>query len=151
MDNPHVFVGETKFNKGLIANGKILKDEIIAVFDGDTFESDLASKLPEGIADRAVQTSPNSWKNSKGFACFINHSCEPNVGYKNNDTLVAMREIQPGEELLLDYDMSENSDWVMDCECGTTSCRKFIGHYDNHAELLKNKYGIYISSWLRDK
>ncbi|HTQ89004.1 MAG TPA: SET domain-containing protein [Streptosporangiaceae bacterium] len=33
---------------------------------------------------------------------FINHSCEPNVGFAGNIVLVAMRDISPGEELTTD-------------------------------------------------
>lgn len=30
---------------------------------------------------------------------FVNHSCEPNVGFAGNTVLVAMRDISPGEAL----------------------------------------------------
>jgi SET domain-containing protein len=33
---------------------------------------------------------------------FINHSCEPNVGFAGNVVLVAMRDISPGKELTTD-------------------------------------------------
>jgi uncharacterized protein len=34
---------------------------------------------------------------------FINHSCEPNVGFAGNIVIVAMREVIAGEELTTDY------------------------------------------------
>jgi len=34
---------------------------------------------------------------------FINHSSEPNAAYYDDLTVVSLREIQPGEELLHDY------------------------------------------------
>ncbi len=36
---------------------------------------------------------------------FRNHSCEPNVGFAGNTVLVAMRDINPGEELTTDYSL----------------------------------------------
>jgi hypothetical protein len=34
---------------------------------------------------------------------FINHSCDPNVGFAGDIVLVAMRDIRQGEELTADY------------------------------------------------
>jgi len=39
---------------------------------------------------------------------FINHSCEPNVGFAGNVVLVAMRDIEAGEELTTDYAMFDD-------------------------------------------
>ncbi len=36
---------------------------------------------------------------------FMNHSCNPNVGYKGQITFVAMRNIRTGEELAFDWAM----------------------------------------------
>ena len=58
---------------------------------------------------------------------FINHSCEPNVGFAGNTVLVAMRDISPGEELTTDYALFDDYDGMMQCRCGTPSCRATIG------------------------
>jgi uncharacterized protein len=149
MDNPKVTVGETSVGKGLFASDVIFKDEVIAVFDGKIYEAKKASDLPQDIADHAIQISPHQWKDSNGIARFINHSCEPNVGYRGVDTLVAMRDVQKGEELTLDYEMSENSDWRMMCQCKTPSCRTMIGAFANLPEDIKKEYGGYVSDWLK--
>lgn len=65
-------------------------------------------------------------------ARFINHSCEPNceaVDDKGRIYLEATRTIQPGEELVYDYNLTreagddgkEDADYA--CRCGTPSCR----------------------------
>lgn len=149
MDNAKVVVQDSSFGKGLFTVADIAKDEVIAVFDGAVYEADKATDLAPDIADHAVQIGPHEWKDSKGVARYINHSCEPNVDYRGVDTLVAMRDITKGEELRLDYDMSENSDWYMQCECGVKACRKVIGTYSNLPQEIRNKYGIYVSAWLR--
>jgi uncharacterized protein len=149
MDNPNVLVEEMELGKGLIAGALIRKDEIVAKFDGPTYVAPRTSFLTEEIADHAIQIASNLWKDSCGIARYANHSCEPNLGYRGVDTLVAMRSILPGERLTVDYEMTERSDWRMSCLCKTPSCRGIIGTFDNLSAELREKYGGYISEWLR--
>ncbi len=56
---------------------------------------------------------------------FINHSCEPNCFSKvvhGHILFFALRDIAPGEEILLDYGASYHSDRKR-CDCGAPSCR----------------------------
>jgi len=56
---------------------------------------------------------------------FINHSCEPNCYSKvihGHILFFALRDIEPGEELLLDYGESYHSNRKR-CLCGAPSCR----------------------------
>jgi SET domain-containing protein len=55
----------------------------------------------------------------------INHSCEPNVVariMKGHIIYMSLREIQPGEELLVDYNFTYTGDKSR-CTCGARSCR----------------------------
>lgn len=149
QDNPKVKIEGTEFGKGLVAVAPINKDEVIAVFDGDIYKAEKATDLPKDIADHAIQISKHEWKDSRGFARFINHSCEPNVGYRGVDTLVAMRNIEAGENLTLDYEMSEDSDWRMECLCGAANCRGVIGSFKNMPQDVRERYSGYISDWLK--
>ena len=79
---------------------------------------------------------------------FINHSCEPSVGFAGNTVLVAMRWIGPGEELTTDYALFDDHDEVMECRCGTPSCRGTISGKDWQREDLQRKYGRYFSAYL---
>ena len=76
---------------------------------------------------------------------FINHSCEPNVGFAGNTVLVAMRDISPGEEPTADYALFDDYDGMMQCRCGTPSCRATIGGQDWQWPDLQRKYGNYFS------
>jgi hypothetical protein len=151
MDNSKVLVGQNIFGKCLIANSDIAKDELIVEFDGDVLEVEKASLLPQANVNHAIQFEEHKWRDSNGVARNINHSCEPNCGMKGLFTLVAMRDIKKGEELLWDYDMSEDSDWRMECECGTPSCRKVIGSFAQLPDEVRQKYKGYISDWLVKK
>lgn len=56
---------------------------------------------------------------------FINHSCEPNCNLRiirGHILFFALRNIEPGEEILLDYEYSYHSDRKQ-CSCGSRKCR----------------------------
>lgn len=55
-------------------------------------------------------------------ARFVNHSCEPTCRSAGYDFEVAIRDIQPGEELTDDYG-SLNLEWDFECSCGLATCR----------------------------
>jgi SET domain len=82
---------------------------------------------------------------------YLNHSCEPNVFVDASTlTVVAIRDIQPGEDIQFFYPANE---WHMsvpfECTCGTKSClglipgareidREVLSHYrlNDHIKLL---------------
>lgn len=79
---------------------------------------------------------------------FINHSCEPNAGFAGNTVLVAMRDISPGEELTTDYALFDDYDGMMQCRCGTPSCRATIGGQDWQRQTCSASTATYFSSYL---
>ena len=62
---------------------------------------------------------------------FVNHSCDPNVGFTDGSpTLYALREIAEGEELFWDYRTSINEPgWEVPCACGAARCPGKIQSY----------------------
>lgn len=59
---------------------------------------------------------------------YINHSCDPNVQaviVKGHILYVSLREIQPGEELAVDYHFDSHVEKVK-CSCGAETCRGTI-------------------------
>src|SRR4051794_18963702 len=71
---------------------------------------------------------------------FLNHSCEPNVGFGGNIVLVAMRDIAAGEELTTDYALFDDYDGEMTCSCRTARCRGVIGGRDWRLPELQRRY-----------
>jgi len=150
MDNPKVSVRTTKkYGKAVFADKDINKGEVIAMFDGKIYDIDFEG-WNDRICDHVVQFEKGKWRISKGIGQRINHSCEPNCGIKDLFKVVAMRKIKAGEEITWDYEMTERNvtGWSMVCKCGTKSCRKKIGNYDNMPEATRKKYKGYISEWL---
>lgn len=134
---------------GVFAVERIDKGEIIAGWKkGTIYWARRASELPYRLKDHAVQFAENLWiDHSEGIARFSNHSCEPNCGIQDFQ-IVAMREIQPDEEITWDYDMTENSDWQMACRCGTPSCRGLIHGHRFLPDATRQKYVDYIAQYL---
>jgi hypothetical protein len=148
QNNQKVEIQDSRFGRGLFASQPIKKDGVIAILDGEIFERAKASDLPLEVRNHAIQFASTQYRNAT-VATMANHSCEPNAGWGDTFQIIAMRNIEPGEEILLDYDMSEDSDWVMECYCGTQSCRKIIGSFSNLSDETKRQYGKYVASWLR--
>ena len=60
-----------------------------------------------------------------GLAAYVNHSCNPNCEVdevKDRVWLFALRDIQPGEELVWDYNLYDD-DTPAPCHCGSPKCR----------------------------
>ena len=57
----------------------------------------------------------------------LNHSCEPSCGLVGASVLVAMRDIEVGEELTFDYATCDSSDYdEFECLCGEPTCRGVV-------------------------
>lgn len=78
---------------------------------------------------------------------FLNHSCEPNIARSEKDAFqfIALRNIEPGEQLVADYALLEtNPEWSMECACGAPNCRDHIGGITTLSpeELARNWHNI---------
>ncbi len=81
----------------------------------------------------------------------FNHSCEPNVGFNSSVTMVAIRNIKAGEELVMNYAFMETDFESFECNCGAMTCRKIIKSDTWQDVEFQTKYGKYYSPYLRDK
>jgi len=51
-----------------------------------------------------------------------NHSCDPNLDKDH----VALRDIEAGEELTIDYAQFSTKDWEMKCHCAAKNCKGIV-------------------------
>jgi hypothetical protein len=152
MDHPNAEVREhPRFGKGVYASAFIPANTEIASFDGEIFHGEINDDFPREVMNYVISFAPDRGRNSAGIARFLNHSCSPNTGIRGLFTLVTMRDVQEGEELCWDYDMSEDSDWWMPCECGSEICRKEIRGFRYLPEEFRQRYRGFISEWLLEK
>jgi SET domain-containing protein len=140
--------------RGLVAVAPIAKDEIVAIKGGHLVDSETLSGLPERLRNSDVQIADGfhlvalEEDEYEPVMLFINHSCEPNVGFAGNVVLVAMRDVAAGEELTTDYALFDDADDPMTCHCGTPSCRGTISGRDWQLPELQRRYGSYFSWYL---
>ncbi len=140
--------------RGLIAVQLIARDEVVAIKGGHIVDTATLNRLPERLQNSDIQIADDfhlvalEESEYEQVMLFINHSCEPNVGFAGNIVLVAMRDIEPGEELATDYALFDDSSESMECSCGTPSCRGVIDGQDWRRPELQRRYGPYFSAYL---
>jgi hypothetical protein len=140
--------------RGLVAVAPIAKDEIVAIKGGHLADTATLHALPERLRNSDVQIADGfhlvalEEAEYEPVMLFINHSCQPNVGFAGNIVLVAMRDIAFGEELTTDYALFDDADDLMTCRCGTPSCRGTISGRDWQRPDLQRRYGSYFSWYL---
>jgi hypothetical protein len=108
------------------------------------------------MGQRGIQISddfficPSTPKEARMLGIF-NHSCDPNIGFANSITLVAIHNIKPREELTFDYAFCESFFKSFKCNCGSRNCRRVIKQDDWKDTKLQNKYDKYFSPYLKEK
>ena len=148
--------GDSK-GRGVFATKKIEKEEVVAVKAGHIVTVEQLVQITPIVGDYALQIheqfylSPTSKEELDRMSIFINHSCDPNVGFDGQITYLAMRAIEPGEELCHDYAMERSDNYSLDCLCGSTFCRGKITGEDWKIPELQERYGDYFSSYILKK
>jgi uncharacterized protein len=140
--------------RGLVAIAPIAAGELVAIKGGHIVTTAALRSLPERLQNSEIQIADGFHLTAltedeyEPVMFFLNHSCQPNVGFAGNIILVAMRDVSPGEELTTDYALFDDHDSIMKCHCGTPSCRGTISGRDWQRPDLQRKYGHYFSAYL---
>jgi len=148
---------DTLSGRGVVALEDIAKDEIVAIKSGRIVNAEQLVKISAEVGDFALQISddlylsPTSPEEVDDMSVFINHSCDPNVGFLGQIAYVAMRDIKAGEELCHDYSMERSDDYFLDCHCGSPMCRHQVTGNDWQLPELQERYGNYFSIYLYKK
>ncbi|CAI5962513.1 unnamed protein product [Closterium sp. NIES-64] len=122
--------------KGLFALASIRRGEPLLVFAGKLVGLDYLLGSDERVRELSLRVNDNLWQvpdptRGPETPDFINHSCDPNCGLEDSVTVVALRNIAPGEELSIDYG-STNAGVVrtssdnFSCHCGASICRGVV-------------------------
>lgn len=144
-------IGKSKIQgKGIILSQDVEKDEVIFLFRG---------KEVNYVGGR-WQHNPNwlqigyaRWidpgKNSTGT--FLNHSCSPTAGVRGKNKIVAMHALKKGEEVTIDYALSETYPiWHMRCSCKSKNCRKVVKPYQDLSDQRKYLLRPYTARYILD-
>lgn len=143
-------IGRLDSDKGghaVFARQAIAAGELLAVFGGD-----IVSGADIGERRYALQVDEDLFLVSgvEGPGDWFNHSCEPNAGLRGQLSLVAMRAIEPGEEVSYDYAMSDGSAYdEFPCACGSPLCRTRVTGDDWQRSELWARYHGHFSPYLQ--
>lgn len=136
--------------KGLFANISFKKNQALFTVEGKVKFESYDSKYWIGarwfgIGDKTwLSTSKNC------YAYYLNHSCNPNSGIRDKVVIVAMRDIKKGEEITLDYSITEaDPNWKMKCKCGNRNCRSIIRSIQFLPEEVYQRYEPFVPEFLR--
>ena len=139
-------------NCGVFALEAVKKDEVVALWGGRVLSTEELDLTMQNLTQQVLQIEDQFYLLSLALEpsdCF-NHSCEPNVGMTGQIGLIAMRDIQPGEEVCLDYAMCDGSPYdEFECHCGSPNCRGRVTGEDWKRPELWERYEGYFSPYLQ--
>ena len=137
---------------GSYATESIAAGETVAVFGGWVVDGGQLATMSLDRQHRSIQIDADLYLVSSDTpepGDMLNHSCEPNCGLAGSQLLVAMRDIEPGEELSFDYAMCDASDYdEFRCLCGAETCREVVTGSDWRKPELQEKYAGWFSPHL---
>jgi len=141
-----------KGGRGVFARAPIPRGELLVVFAGSVLEGEELGDLPADQRRLVLQVDENHYLLSEveGWADWVNHCCEPNAGLRGQVTLVAMRDIEAGEEICYDYAMSDGSPYDgFECRCERVGCRGRVSGDDWMLAELWERYHGHFSPYLQ--
>ena len=134
--------------KGVYAERRIEPGELVWEYAGG---EKWIKEIPRELWQHCFQVDYDRYvvPETGSVGWFLNHSCEPNCVIMGRTKVVALRRIEPGEEVTFDY--STNVGWegfTMECKCGKKTCRKTVRSYGFLSDELKGRYGACVSGFL---
>lgn len=138
---------------GVFARVPVDKGDLLVLWGGRILsESELDPEMPYftqrvlQIEEGLYMLQPEPLEPSDYF----NHSCAPNAGFSGQIALVAMRDLEPGEEVCFDYAMCDGSPYdEFICTCGSQNCRGNITGEDWKRPDLRERYAGYYMPYLQ--
>ena len=154
--NPKVEVrGSSIDKKGMFAKELIHAGEIVYIKGGYILSRD--ELFSSGVINSYLPISDDyflgavSTEDEEYIKLYNNHSCDPNCGMHGEISFVAIRDIQSGEELTVDYAFIDNEDYSFECHCGSIKCRHIVTGFDWKIKRLQEEYYPYFAQYLKDK
>jgi len=143
---------EGKGGRTLVAREAVEPDELVVVFGGEVVQAGQLANLSPAKRLLTLQVEEGLYLVSghDGPADWVNHSCAPNCGLRGQIALVAMRRLEPGEEICFDYAMSDGTPYdEFPCGCGAPTCRGKVSGDDWTRPELWKRYRGYFSPYLQ--
>jgi hypothetical protein len=152
--NSKLSLGPSKIQgHGVFAREPIAKDEIVMEFGGETVsrqEMDSGDYRISSIWPVEPDTFialPNSDPHIS-LDEYLNHSCDANTWLTDEVTLIARRDIEPGEEITLDQGTWNVEDAYIEdrepCSCSAMTCRRMLTEEDWQRADVQKEYAGHL-------
>lgn len=162
--NPKLIIRKNRFGKGIFAKKELKKNETLFVMSGYILTSKDDNKIGKKAAEYEIDISPDFSfgileESQKDLLphFYLNHSCNPNAGLKDQIFIVSMRRIKKNEEIVYDYatvshrNRKNKNHFRMKCSCNSKDCRGIVTENDWRLPKLQKKYNGYFQLFIQDK
>lgn len=139
----------SQHGKGVFARVSIRAGEEIVTFSGP-----LLTRTQVRDEDYHLQIGGDLYLGASGDADdYVNHSCEPNAGFRDGLILVARRDIRPDEEITWDYSSAiDEADFAgFACQCGMPGCRREVRSFRHLDRATQEQLRPWLLPYLRAK
>jgi hypothetical protein len=118
-----IYIGRSAIHgEGMIAGRRFEAGEVVWKMTGRPVFGAVTESGPNYIG-----LGPDVWLDPDRPLDRINHHCAPNAAFGSRRQLLAVRPIDPHEEVTIDYSTTEaDPAWSMRCGCGAANCRKML-------------------------
>lgn len=135
--------------KGIFVDEPVKKGEKILKFDGPIISWDEA--VAKGRENHVVPVGVDKYVDIYEPESLVNHSCDPSTGFSDSATLIALHDLDKGDEITFDYSLVTADGWTMDCMCGAKNCRGKVGDYKDLPEEVKARYKDVTPEWIKEQ
>jgi uncharacterized protein len=133
-------VRECDLGRGLFADHSYKTGDVILKFEGRTVPAQVVAAMGDEQC-YMIQIGPDLYFEPEEPGRYTNHSCAPNAAIKDDYLLIALKDIQPGEQICFDYSTTMSEDnWTMECRCGASNCRGTIKDFGELPPDLQHRY-----------
>ena len=135
------YTSKSHFGKGVFALRDIKKGELIMKFKGEIISGNELHKVTKAGRNTLVdplQITDNKFLLIREPHVLVNHSCNPNAGFKKRFDIIELKNIKEGEEIFFDY----SSVWLegFRCKCGEPNCREYVSTFHSIPKRTQRKY-----------
>lgn len=118
-----IYIGRSAIHgEGMIAGRRFEAGDVVWRLTGKPVFGAVTESGPNYIG-----LGPDVWIDPDLPLDHINHHCEPNAAFGPRRQLLALRPIEPHEEVTIDYSTTEaDPAWSMPCACGALGCRQML-------------------------
>lgn len=136
--------------KGVYTKAPIKNGSVVFIFRGKVMKWQVKDKKSSQYGANWVGIGKDTWLDVEAPGVYTNHSCEPNCGIDGKIKVVALRDIKAGEEITIDYSITEiDKLWEMKCKCGSEKCRKVIRSIQYLPKKIYNKYDPHMPTYFK--